>query len=355
MFGIGSARRTLTTTHLKHLGALGLELALLLAVAACGSASHSISSAASSGSGSTPSGGGSGGSGGGAGGGGAGGGSGGGSAPTGSSSPATTHIVMVMEENQSYSTVAGDSTNWPNLNRLIKDGALATNYYANSHPSIPNYFMLTTGQTLTRNDSSIKVWDVDNIARRMLAAGVSFRIYAEGIKRGYVGGNTGLYVIRHNPFAMLSDIADHPQVADQRIWPFTQFATDAANNALPEFSFIVPNIQDDAHSAPARQADSWLQTKIVQPLSSYSAFQPGSDGILIVDFDEAVDSDTAHGGGHVAPVFWGPGAKTGYKQTSATLYQHESMLRSIMEQLGLPNPPEAAATAPSMSEFFVGK
>jgi hypothetical protein len=29
------------------------------------------------------------------------------------------------------------------------------------------------------------------------------------------------------------------------------------------------------------------------------------------------------------------------------------MLRSIMEELNLPNPPAAAATAPSMSEFFV--
>jgi acid phosphatase len=262
------------------------------------------------------------------------------------------HIVLVLEENTSYSAVVRNAA-WPNLNNLIGNGALATNYYANSHPSIGNYFMLTTGKLLTTNDNSTTVWNVDNIARRMLAAGVSFRIYAEGIPQGYVGGNTGLYLIRHNPFAMLSDIANNPQVANQRIWPFTQFATDLANGTLPEFSFIVPNVNDDAHNGTPQQADSWLQSKVVIPLSNNPAFAPGGDGALIVDFDEAADSDATHGGGHVASVFWGPIIKTGYTQTSTTLYQHQSMLRTIMHVLGLPNPPAAAATAPPMSEFFV--
>ena len=119
--------------------------------------------------------------------------------------------------------------------QLMSNGALATNYYANSHPSIGNYFMLTTGQLLTADDSSTVVWNADNLARRMLASGVSFKIYAEGITQGYLGGNTGLYLIRHNPFAMLSDVADNPQVANQCIWPFTQFAADLASGTLPDF------------------------------------------------------------------------------------------------------------------------
>jgi hypothetical protein len=261
------------------------------------------------------------------------------------------HIVMVMEENTSYASVVRNSA-WPNLNLLIGNGALATNYYANSHPSIGNYFMLTTGQVLTTDDSSTTVWNVDNIARRMLAASIPFRIYAEGISQGYVGGNTGLYLIRHNPFAMLSDIAGNPQVANQTIWPFTQFAIDLANGTLPEFSFIVPDVNDDAHSGPPQQADLWLQTNVVLPVSNSPAFAPGGDGLLIVDFDEAATSDATNGGGHVACVFWGPVAKTGYTQTSSTLYQHQSMLRTLMDELGLPNPPGAAAAAPSMSEFL---
>jgi acid phosphatase len=270
-----------------------------------------------------------------------------------SQTPASTHIVMVMEENQSYATVVGNTAAWPNLNHLISNGALPTNYYANTHPSIGNYFMLTTGQLLTNNDNSTMVWNVDNIARRMLAANIPFRIYAEGISQGYVGGNTGLYLVRHNPFARLSDIANNPQVANQSIWPFTQFAADLANGTLPEFSFIVPDVDHDAHNGTPQQADTWLQTNVVIPLSNNPAFAPAGAGVLIVDFDEAATSDISHGGGHVAPVLWGPGVKVGYMQTSSTLYQHQSMLCTVMELLGLPNPPGAAATAPSMSEFFV--
>ena len=170
--------------------------------------------------------------------------------------PLSKHVVLVMEGNQSYSTVAGDSTDWPQLNNLISKGSLPTNYYADSTSSIANSYMLATGQVLTADNSSTRVWKVDNIARRMLAAGVSFKVYAEGITQGYLGGDTGLYVIRHNPFAMFSDVADNPQVANKTIWPFKQFAADLANHALPRFSFIVPTTADDADIATPLQADA---------------------------------------------------------------------------------------------------
>jgi hypothetical protein len=266
--------------------------------------------------------------------------------------PQSHHVVLVMEENQSYSTVVGQTSVWPNLNALIGQGALPTNYYADTHPSIGNYFMLTTGQILTNDDNSTQVWTADNIARRMLAAGVTFRVYAEGITQGYVGGNTGLYLIRHNPFAMLSDVADSSTVANSVIRPFSKFARDAAAENLPEFSYIVPDVNDDAHNGTPQQADSWLEANVATRLSSTAAFSAGGDGVLIVDFDEAATSDTTHGGGHVASVLWGPLVKAGYQQTSATVYQHESMLRTVMELLSLTNPPGAAAMAPDMAEFF---
>ena len=267
--------------------------------------------------------------------------------------PRSKHVVLVMEENKSYSSVAGDTTRWPNLNALIRKGSLATHYYANTHPSIGNYFMLTTGKILTNNDNSRTVRNVNSIARRMLASGTSFRIYAEGVPRGYLGGDTGLYLIRHNPFALLSDIADSRKVAYAHLYPFTQFAIDLANGTLPKYSFIIPNIDDDAHSGSPQRADQWLHSKVIAPLSTDSSWEPGGTGVLIVDFDESADSDTAHGGGHVATVMWGPIVKAGYRQTSRTVYQHQSMLRTEMELLGLSNPPGAAASAPLMNEFFV--
>lgn len=269
--------------------------------------------------------------------------------------PKSAHVVMVMEENQSYSSVVGNTAVWPHFNELINSGGLPTSYFADAHPSIPDYFMLTTGQMLTMDDGSTVIWNVDNIARRMLAANVTFKIYAEGITQGYLGGNEGNYLIRHNPFAMLSDVAGNPEVANRVICPFTQFGIDVANNALPDFSYIVPDVNDDAHNGTPQQADTWLQSNVVGPLSGLDAFQAGGDGILIVDFDESLDTDVEHGGGHIAPVLWGPPVKSGFTQTSTTIYQHESMLRTVMEALNLSDPPGAAATASDMAGFFVQK
>lgn len=198
---------------------------------------------------------------------------------------ASKHVVLVMEENQSYNTVVGNTAVWPNLNKLIAQGALPTDYYSNMHGSISDYFMLTCGQILTDNDSDTQVWNVDNLARRMLAANVSFRVYAEGITNGYVGDNIGLYVVRHDPFPLYSDIADNPTVAHQVMWPFTQFATDLSSGKLPQFTYIVPNIDDDAHTGTPQQADSWLEANVIKPLSANPAFQKGGDGVLIVEFD----------------------------------------------------------------------
>ncbi|MDB6098894.1 MAG: hypothetical protein JWN58_1597 [Gammaproteobacteria bacterium] len=63
-------------------------------------------------------------------------------------------------------------------------------------------------------------------------------------------------------------------------------------------------------------------------------------------------SMTVASGGHVPAVFWGPLATIGFSHASGTLYQHQSMLLTVMDTLGLPNPPGAAATAPPMSEFL---
>jgi hypothetical protein len=103
------------------------------------------------------------------------------------------------------------------------------------------------------------------------------------------------------------------------------------------------------------QADTWLQGKVVGPISAAAAFKAGGDGVLIVDFDESVTTDLAIGGGHVAPVLWGPIVKPGYTQSSKTVYQHQSMLATIMAALDLSGPPGAAANAPLMGEFFVQK
>ena len=249
------------------------------------------------------------------------------------------HVVLVVEENSSYSQVIGNAE-MPYLNSLATQYGLATQYYANTHPSIGNYFMLTTGQVVTNDDSFTGEVDVDNIVRELLAAGKTWKSYAES------RGDPVLYVQRHDPLSYFSDVAGST-TQSQNLTSFDQFGSDLANNVLPNFSFVVPNILDDCHSGPLQVADAWLQDNIA-PLISNATFQ--KDGLLVIVFDESTASDSAHGGGHVAALVISAKAKQGFQST--TFYQHQSVLRLMLEGLGVSTLPGASSSAPDMGEFF---
>jgi acid phosphatase len=256
------------------------------------------------------------------------------------------HVVIVVEENTNYSSVIGSSA-MPYLNSLASQYGYATQFYANTHPSIGNYFMMTTGQIITNNDSYASTVTADNVVRRLIAAGKTWKAYAEDLPSvGYLGfGETGNYASKHNPIVYFSDVRNDANQA-KNVVPFTQFATDLANNALPNYSFVVPNLCNDAHDCGLSTADTWLKNKIA-PLLTNPAFQ--QDGLLIITFDES-GSDNTSGGGRIAWVVVSPKARTGYRST--TFYQHQSTLRLMLEGLGLTGFPGAAASAPVMGEFF---
>jgi len=256
------------------------------------------------------------------------------------------HVFLVIEENHSFSEVIGN-TSMPYFNSLASGNGLATQYFADTHPSIGNYFVLTTGQVVTNNEVNPPISTVDNIVRELVAAGKTWKSYAEGLPSvGYTGGDVGTYAQHHNPFALISDVVNSSAQASNMV-PFTQFATDLANKQLPQFSYIVPNQVDNAHDGTLAAADAWLQANI-DPLIKSSQFQ--TDGLLIITFDESDFTDLTHGGGHVATVIVGPTAKKGFQST--TLYQHESTLRLILKSLGVTVFPGNAASAPDMTEFF---
>jgi phosphatidylinositol-3-phosphatase len=258
------------------------------------------------------------------------------------------HVFLVIEENHNYADVVG-SASMPYLTGLANQYGLATNYFANAHPSIPNYFMLTTGETLTLIDQvTPQTFPVsaDDVVRELLAAGKTWKSYAEDLpSAGYTGGDTGQYAVRHNPLAYMTDVQnDSAQI--QNLVPFTQFSADLSTANFPDYSFIVPNLCDDAHNCALSSADAWLSTNI-DPLVRSAVFQ--KDGLLIIVFDESANDFTG-GGGHVAAVLVSPLSKRGYKSTA--FYQHESVLRLTLEGLGVSKLPGQSANAPAMWEFF---
>lgn len=288
--------------------------------------------------------------------------------------PRVEHVLIVVEENQDFSCVIGSPT-MDFLNHLATNYAVAASYYANGHPSISNYFVLTTGQAIYKGrfgDYRSDPVDADNVIRVLKKNHKTWRAYAEGVPGpGYMGGNidsTG-YVKRHNPLAYFAKDISSDDRAD--LAPFAQFSSDLAQDKLPNYSFLVPNLFDDGHSikgangsnqgnahcgetAALKQADDWLRD-ILSPLLSSKTFK--DKNLLVITYDESSlddqsDGDGHWGGGRVATVMVSSQVKTGYR--SVTLYHHESTLRLMLESLGLDRSdwPGGAKDAPSMSEFF---
>jgi len=278
--------------------------------------------------------------------------------PVSQTKPVTRRVFLIIFENQKYEGVVGNK-HAPYLNRLLEERASADNFYANTHPSLGNYFMLTTGDIISNDLNFADIVTQNNLAREMGQAGVSWRAYLAGLpKVGYLGDKAYPYVKSHNPFAYFSDVRLLNE-GQEKMVPFTQFSGDLAAGKLPAFVYLVPDqtrnmhdcedgTRDCTNDEKLAAGDEWLQS-VVDPILASDAWQ-NKESLMIVTFDESWDTDSEHGGGHIPFVMLGTRVKRGFR--SQTFYQHESVLRLMCDQLELPCDLKAAKDAPRMDEFF---
>ncbi|MBV9623782.1 MAG: hypothetical protein JOZ14_07385 [Acidobacteria bacterium] len=270
--------------------------------------------------------------------------------------PQVSHVIVLVAENHAYGSVIGNPM-MPYTNSLAQKYALASGYYANTHPSLPNYFMLTVGVPTALDDTFAGTVTSDNVVRALTTAGKTWKMYAESLPSiGYLGPTSVPYAREHNPFVYFSDVLTSSTQA-ANIVPISQLALDLQNGTLPDYSMIVPNLTNDGHNCPGgassctdqqklANVDNWVQSNLA-PLISNPVFQ---SSVLIYTWDESVFSDLTNGGGHVATILAGPTVLAGHQSTN--LYQHQSTLRLSMQLLGVSDFPGAASSAPDMSEFF---
>jgi len=273
--------------------------------------------------------------------------------------PFSHHVIIIAEENHSYGSVIGNSS-MPYFNGLANKYGSAKNYYANINGSLKDYLMMTGGSLFTSyycgGRGCSRTVQGDNLVRHLLLGGVTWKAYLESLPySGYMGYQSGYYDKWHNPFAWYSDVAWSSE--KYRMVGLDKLLTDLKNDTLPAFSYILPNAVHDAYLGSLGAADKWLSQYVPQILAN-PGFQ--KDGILIIVFDEGtpnVDKSCSATvstgcGGHVATLVIGPRVKRGYK--SWTYHQHQAVLRSVIQALGISKYgyPGLSAKTANMGEFF---
>ena len=177
-------------------------------------------------------------------------------APASAKVPKLDHIVIIMLENHSLQSVIGNPVA-PQMTRLAKTYAYSNAYYGVTHPSLPNYIAITSGNNWYSNsDDPGQRFDHYNIVDQFEAAHVSWTAYMESMPySGYMGAyyptdpNKALYVARHNPFVLYPDIRTNLARLKHDV-PLTRLDADLKAGRLARFVWISPNVCRDMHGMP---------------------------------------------------------------------------------------------------------
>jgi hypothetical protein len=265
------------------------------------------------------------------------------------------HVFVIVGENTKLNQLTAKHMPW--LVKTFKpDAAWLTGYRATGHSSTSNYIAMTSGQ-FTRceqldNPPSECHQGVDNVFHQLDVAGLPWREWNESMPSPCDLTNFGdsstfnSYRVKHNPAVYYDNIegpggifdAANPSaecianvIATGGTGPNDTSALNAAlaSGSVGRFNYIAPNQCEDAHDnctgsgSRLLQFDAFLKREVPK-IEASPAF--GSDGLVVVVFDEATASTLNHDGG---PVLWaaqGPQVQPGVYGGAFT---HYSFLRTL--------------------------
>ena len=230
------------------------------------------------------------------------------------------HVIWIVFENKPYSSIIG-SWSAPYINSLANKCGLATNYYAITHPSLPNYLAMTGGSTFGVTDggspSSHKISNA-SIFSQLGASG--WRSLQESMPSNCYLWNYGQYAVRHNPAAYFTSIRTACQTQD------VPYSSSQTPNILARFTLVTPNMCNDMHNCSVATGDKWLSVFLPKILNSPQ--YGGGYTAVVVTFDEG--SSTSN---RIATVLIAPSVRVGAR--SSTSFNHYGLLRTTESMLGL--------------------
>ncbi len=221
------------------------------------------------------------------------------------------------------------------LQSFAAANGLARNYHGVSHPSLPNYLAMTSGDTHGITDDGYHALPPGGIGAQLTAAGLPWRAYMESMQSKDCFGSGYPYALKHNPFAYYG--GDCPD----QVRPLTEMAGDLAGPVPPRFVWITPDLCHDGHDCPTQTADDWLRQEVAA-ITGSRLWVPGA--VLFVTWDE----DDGTPDNHIVTVVAEPGLGA---RTSDRRYDHYSLLATIEDLLGLSRLGQAAS-APTMADLL---
>lgn len=243
------------------------------------------------------------------------------------------HIVVIMEENRTWSTVGGvgfRDPDMPYMRSLAKGCTTFTKWTETntSQSSLTQYVGLTTGvdNHATVDDcapsASCRSTD-DNVFRQVRSAGGSARNYVEGATTGCSAkGNSAKHVpalYMYGTYRTGVDAHDDHSFCAAEVRPLTEL--DVGH--LPTFALITPSARHDGHDCGNATVDAFASSLLSKILESPTYKAGGTAVMVLYDEDSPVPN-----------LIIAPTAVAGAVATARA--GHASMLRTWEEMLGLP-------------------
>ena len=279
------------------------------------------------------------------------------------------HVFLVYMENHGTNDIIG-SPNAPYINSLVNAYGYAQNYYALTHPSMPNYWPILGGSDFGLNyNCATKCFDEPTI----LDQGVSWAAYQDG-GGGYTDPED------RTPFLAFTDIYDDP-ATEAKIKDIGVLASDLGNpGSVAKFNWIagdestnmegpistIPGIlrwafsQLTTHQYNVAAGDQFMQEQLSTIMNSDTWATTKS--AIFLTFDEDFDNISlgiGNEGNHVvtvvipSPAAIASGGMRGGAFVASDYYNHYSLQRTIELALGLTNVTKNDLYAQPMNEFWV--
>jgi phospholipase C len=307
--------------------------------------------------------------------------------------PGYAHIVVIVEENKNYDQIVNPALA-PNLAGLAAGFGDAARFYAEAHPSEPNYVALVGGDTFGIHDDdafychagmaepacagSAAPGYVDHavkarhLGQQLEAVGKTWKGYYEDLPAaGSLAVTasdpafddrtrlTALYASKHSGFMNFVSVQQDPKRAEH-IVDFHQLDADLASGKLPNFALIVPNQCNEMHglhgpNLPAgcdasevvsliRRGDQ-VAGELVRKIQASAQWRLAENFAIVITFDEGSgrgregccavtpDAPSNFGGGHIPTIVITNHGPRGVRDDTA--YNHYSLLRTIEDAFGI--------------------